>query len=190
MFKWCCYLACPEEFSDSSSTTDVVSHTPLTIPAKIPPFDTNLFNSQQSHGHSLLHNFLPYATQQPLNQRQFDHQVFTEENPQNNQLQTQLKRKIPSSNAAVRSKKFSQQLENNSIPKLPSKIETPENQKCFPPTTLDCSERKSSDTNVSVAASCGGSSPDGKPECVLESKDLWEKFSELGTEMIITKTGR
>ncbi|GFV50138.1 uncharacterized protein TNCV_87711 [Trichonephila clavipes] len=27
-------------------------------------------------------------------------------------------------------------------------------------------------------------------EAVLETKDLWEKFYELGTEMIITKTGR
>lgn len=27
-------------------------------------------------------------------------------------------------------------------------------------------------------------------ECHLETKDLWEKFYELGTEMIITKTGR
>lgn len=27
-------------------------------------------------------------------------------------------------------------------------------------------------------------------ECRLENKDLWEKFNELGTEMIITKTGR
>ncbi|XP_054710688.1 T-box transcription factor TBX20-like [Uloborus diversus] len=27
-------------------------------------------------------------------------------------------------------------------------------------------------------------------DCVLENKDLWEKFNELGTEMIITKTGR
>lgn len=26
--------------------------------------------------------------------------------------------------------------------------------------------------------------------CHLETKDLWEKFNELGTEMIITKTGR
>ncbi|RZB39447.1 T-box domain containing protein, partial [Asbolus verrucosus] len=25
--------------------------------------------------------------------------------------------------------------------------------------------------------------------CHLETKDLWEKFNELGTEMIITKTG-
>ena len=27
-------------------------------------------------------------------------------------------------------------------------------------------------------------------ECHLETRDLWEKFFELGTEMIITKTGR
>jgi T-box protein 20 len=27
-------------------------------------------------------------------------------------------------------------------------------------------------------------------ECYLETKELWEKFHELGTEMIITKTGR
>lgn len=27
-------------------------------------------------------------------------------------------------------------------------------------------------------------------DCYLETKELWEKFHELGTEMIITKTGR
>lgn len=27
-------------------------------------------------------------------------------------------------------------------------------------------------------------------ECHLETKDLWDKFNDLGTEMIITKTGR
>ena len=27
-------------------------------------------------------------------------------------------------------------------------------------------------------------------KCYLETKDLWEKFHRLGTEMIITKTGR
>lgn len=27
-------------------------------------------------------------------------------------------------------------------------------------------------------------------ECTLESKELWRKFHDLGTEMIITKTGR
>ena len=27
-------------------------------------------------------------------------------------------------------------------------------------------------------------------ECILETKDLWDKFHDLETEMIITKTGR
>ena len=27
-------------------------------------------------------------------------------------------------------------------------------------------------------------------DCVLETKDLWDKFHDLETEMIITKTGR
>ena len=27
-------------------------------------------------------------------------------------------------------------------------------------------------------------------QCHLETKELWQKFHELGTEMIITKTGR
>lgn len=27
-------------------------------------------------------------------------------------------------------------------------------------------------------------------DCHLETKDLWDKFHDLGTEMIITKTGR
>ena len=27
-------------------------------------------------------------------------------------------------------------------------------------------------------------------ECTLETKELWNKFHELGTEMIITKSGR
>lgn len=27
-------------------------------------------------------------------------------------------------------------------------------------------------------------------ECHLETKELWDKFHDLGTEMIITKTGR
>jgi len=27
-------------------------------------------------------------------------------------------------------------------------------------------------------------------ECRLETKELWDKFNDLGTEMIITKTGR
>lgn len=28
------------------------------------------------------------------------------------------------------------------------------------------------------------------PKVTLEAKDLWQKFSEAGTEMVITKSGR
>ena len=27
-------------------------------------------------------------------------------------------------------------------------------------------------------------------DCYLDTKELWDKFNDLGTEMIITKTGR
>ena len=27
-------------------------------------------------------------------------------------------------------------------------------------------------------------------KCILETKELWNKFNDLGTEMIITKSGR
>ena len=37
----------------------------------------------------------------------------------------------------------------------------------------------------------GASSPISKKILVkLENEDLWRRFNELGTEMIITKTGR
>uniref|UniRef100_A0A182F1T3 Uncharacterized protein n=1 Tax=Anopheles albimanus TaxID=7167 RepID=A0A182F1T3_ANOAL len=40
-----------------------------------------------------------------------------------------------------------------------------------------------------IVGSCN--SEDLQPvQCHLETKELWDKFNELGTEMIITKTGR
>lgn len=40
-----------------------------------------------------------------------------------------------------------------------------------------------------ITGSCN--SDDLRPiQCHLETKELWDKFHELGTEMIITKTGR
>lgn len=45
-----------------------------------------------------------------------------------------------------------------------------------------------SDTPTSTSPSCCTSMCDVK--CKLETKELWAKFHELGTEMIITKTGR
>lgn len=35
-----------------------------------------------------------------------------------------------------------------------------------------------------------GSEELSEVQCRLETKELWDKFHELGTEMIITKTGR
>ena len=44
------------------------------------------------------------------------------------------------------------------------------------------------ETPTSTSSSCCTALCDVK--CRLETKDLWAKFHELGTEMIITKTGR
>lgn len=35
-----------------------------------------------------------------------------------------------------------------------------------------------------------GQLPEGNIKVELENSDLWEKFHQIGTEMIITKTGR
>lgn len=44
-------------------------------------------------------------------------------------------------------------------------------------------------TRPQITGSCN--SDDLRPiQCHLETKELWDKFHELGTEMIITKTGR
>ncbi|EFN79307.1 T-box protein H15 [Harpegnathos saltator] len=45
------------------------------------------------------------------------------------------------------------------------------------------------DTKVRLKTSCN-SDELRDVECHLETKDLWKKFNSLGTEMIITKTGR
>ena len=44
-------------------------------------------------------------------------------------------------------------------------------------------------TAISGGDACGGSELDAI-ECSLETDDLWRRFHELGTEMIITKSGR
>lgn len=49
--------------------------------------------------------------------------------------------------------------------------------------------RAHSQTRPALLGSCN--CDELKPiQCHLETKDLWEKFHDLGTEMIITKTGR
>ena len=44
-------------------------------------------------------------------------------------------------------------------------------------------------TKASIEA-CKGDIDLNDIECFLETDDLWKKFHDLGTEMIITKSGR
>lgn len=53
------------------------------------------------------------------------------------------------------------------------------------------SNHKDSDKASKLEMKTKGNCPDLETiDCHLETKELWEKFFELGTEMIITKTGR
>ncbi len=49
---------------------------------------------------------------------------------------------------------------------------------------------KTDDDTPSMSPSVSGSKELASVQCRLETKDLWDKFHELGTEMIITKSGR
>ena len=51
-------------------------------------------------------------------------------------------------------------------------------------------KRKISDLTNIFALKSSGSEELSTIRCRLETKDLWRKFHDLGTEMIITKTGR
>ncbi|XP_023662629.1 T-box transcription factor TBX18 isoform X1 [Paramormyrops kingsleyae] len=60
----------------------------------------------------------------------------------------------------------------------------------------DCGEvllespRPTSQTTVSIAAAQAGSGPAEEMRVDLQGSDLWKRFHEIGTEMIITKAGR
>ena len=49
------------------------------------------------------------------------------------------------------------------------------------------SPKKGAKLEMKVGGNCEAM---GGIECHLETRELWEKFFDLGTEMIITKTGR
>ena len=55
--------------------------------------------------------------------------------------------------------------------------------------TAPSSKPKKKEEKVRVKAKCNCEELINV-ECFLETKELWEKFHDLGTEMIITKTGR
>jgi len=46
------------------------------------------------------------------------------------------------------------------------------------------------DVTSSVTSQTGASESLSGVRCQLDNKELWDKFHALGTEMIITKTGR
>jgi hypothetical protein len=62
------------------------------------------------------------------------------------------------------------------------------------PPAADQSLRRVTDADVEPGTRSTSSSPTSgglaNVECRLEAKQLWDKFHELGTEMIITKSGR
>ncbi|GAB6032580.1 hypothetical protein CHUAL_011472 [Chamberlinius hualienensis] len=69
-----------------------------------------------------------------------------------------------------------------------------------PPTTTTTTNNNNNNNSKSSSSGSSASSPHLQGfcncpqlqmvKCHLETKDLWDKFYELGTEMIITKTGR
>jgi len=56
------------------------------------------------------------------------------------------------------------------------------------PAVMTSNQGNETDEEEEVALHCVGDMSSVK--CSLESKELWNKFNELGTEMIITKSGR
>lgn len=61
---------------------------------------------------------------------------------------------------------------------------------CFAKAKADLLQRMAAENEIPRSIKAGNSFNLDDIECHLETKDLWEKFHELGTEMIITKTGR
>lgn len=60
----------------------------------------------------------------------------------------------------------------------------------MPMTTLSSSPGLPSMTKAQIESFKGKDEDLNRIECYLETDDLWKRFHELGTEMIITKSGR
>ncbi|CAH1711341.1 unnamed protein product [Chironomus riparius] len=66
---------------------------------------------------------------------------------------------------------------------------TSNNSRATPPSPSDEERLTPEPSQPKITGSCN--SDDLRPiQCHLETKELWDKFHDLGTEMIITKTGR
>ena len=68
------------------------------------------------------------------------------------------------------------------VPISPTLKDSPEGKRDIP------SEIDHNEVTTTTSPAC--SKELANVQCRLETKDLWDKFHELGTEMIITKTGR
>lgn len=67
--------------------------------------------------------------------------------------------------------------------------ETASDELKFSHNKLNRKNSKSQQTKPKIVGSCN--CDELRPvQCHLETKELWDKFNELGTEMIITKSGR
>ena len=166
------------------------------VPAKIPCFDHRLISEEQNLLLKL-QNFLPYAAAAA---QRFETNQTTQkptQNPSVIDFSPALKRKVPN-NSAVKAVKAmaapSVEKENVSQQKVSQNRPNSLNEVAL---KLKKSSQMSFDlnddspmTSQKVQGEGVKREATGSPECVLESKELWEKFSELGTEMIITKTGR
>lgn len=67
--------------------------------------------------------------------------------------------------------------------------ENKSNDESGPPTGSDTPNKKKKEKVRYLKPKCN-SEELMYADCFLETKELWDKFNELGTEMIITKTGR
>ena len=77
-----------------------------------------------------------------------------------------------------------QKQNRNSSPSSLSKTNVEDDQNLEPP-----KKRKKEEKPKFLKPKCNSEELLGI-DCFLETKELWNKFNELGTEMIITKTGR
>lgn len=92
--------------------------------------------------------------------------------------------------AAIRSPTAIRSPSRGSDPEVPSDRDTPDSvgeEKIGTPGVLTTSNGNSSSGKVAAFCNCEELSNN---DCHLETKELWDKFHDLGTEMIITKTGR
>ncbi len=77
--------------------------------------------------------------------------------------------------------------DNNNNTNKARKIKQPPNHQFE---NFDNDQASMTKANVEICTACDDEDDLNDIDCYLETDDLWKKFHELGTEMIITKSGR